>query len=120
MFVPIDAICALHLGARARADGHHRDDRADADDDAERGQQRAQLVAQERAHRDLTSLRASMTAHGAARCASRRLRARRSSRLDVAVADDDDALGVGRDVGLVRDEDDRDAALVVEAAGRAP
>ena len=35
--------------------------------------------------------------------------------LDAAVLEDDDAVGVGRDVGLVRDEDERDAALAVEA-----
>src|SRR5262249_27997018 len=39
------------LGLGALADGHHGDDRADADDDAERGEKRAHLVAQEGAHR---------------------------------------------------------------------
>src|SRR5215213_5677268 len=35
--------------------------------------------------------------------------------LDAAVLEDDDAVGVGRDVRLVRDEDERDASLAVEA-----
>ena len=37
----------LDLRLRPRPDGHHRDDRADADDDPEGGQERAQLVAQD-------------------------------------------------------------------------
>ena len=39
----------LDLRLGPRADGHHRDDGADADDDAERRQERAQLVAEDRA-----------------------------------------------------------------------
>ena len=38
----------LHLRLRARADGHHRDDRGDADDDAERREERPHLVPQHR------------------------------------------------------------------------
>src|ERR1019366_2305562 len=41
----------LDLALRAGADGHHRDDRADADDDPERGQERAHLVPQDGAQR---------------------------------------------------------------------
>jgi hypothetical protein len=39
----------------AFADRHHRDDGADADDDAQHGEKRAQLVAPERAERDAKS-----------------------------------------------------------------
>ncbi len=42
----------LDLRLGARADGHHGDDGADADDDAERGEERAQLVAQDGAQGD--------------------------------------------------------------------
>ena len=42
----------LDLRLGARADRHHRDDRADADDDPERRQERAQLVPEDRAERD--------------------------------------------------------------------
>ncbi len=40
--VPRLLICSLRL--RALADGHHHDDRTDADDDAEHRQQRPHLV----------------------------------------------------------------------------
>ena len=43
---------ARHAGLRALADGHHRDDRRNADDDAERRQEAARLVAHERGDRD--------------------------------------------------------------------
>ena len=41
------------LRLRAVADAHHRDDRADADDDAERGKNGTQFVSAQRAERDL-------------------------------------------------------------------
>ena len=41
----------LHLRLRAIADADHRDDRADADDDAERGERGAQLVSPQSARR---------------------------------------------------------------------
>nr|WP_293251655.1 hypothetical protein [Nannocystis sp.] len=43
---------ALHLGLRALADRHHRDHRADADDDPQHREERAHLVAQQRQHGD--------------------------------------------------------------------
>ena len=43
------------LRFRAVADADHRDDRADADDDAERGQNGTQFVLAQRAHGDLES-----------------------------------------------------------------
>ena len=45
--VPIAANGLLDPGLGALADRDHRDDRADADDDAERGEERADLVAQD-------------------------------------------------------------------------
>ena len=45
-----------HLGRRAVADRHHGDDRADADDDAEHGQKRAQRIAQDRLQSQLDRL----------------------------------------------------------------
>ena len=42
----------LDAGPRPFADRHHGDDGGDADDDAQRGEERAHLVAQERAPRD--------------------------------------------------------------------
>jgi hypothetical protein len=42
----------LDLRRRAFADGHHGDDGADADDDAENGQRRAQHIAADFAQRE--------------------------------------------------------------------
>ncbi len=42
----------LHLRRRTFTDGHHGDDRADADDDAENGQRRAQHIAANFAQRE--------------------------------------------------------------------
>ena len=55
-FVPIAANACSTVRLGALADRDHRDHRADADDDAERGQERAHLVAQQRAHRDAQRL----------------------------------------------------------------
>jgi hypothetical protein len=51
--VPIAVVEGL-LDARlgAGADRHHRDDRPDADDDAQRREERAELVSHDRAQRD--------------------------------------------------------------------
>ena len=45
MLVPADLTCSSIVRLRARAERHHRDDGADADDHAEHGQRRAHLVA---------------------------------------------------------------------------
>ena len=50
--MPSDADALLDRALRAAADRHHRDDRADADHDAEHREQRAQLVRAQRAERD--------------------------------------------------------------------
>ena len=51
-----EGLLDLRLGALA--DGDHGDDRGDADDDAERGEKRAHLVAQQRAERDAQGVQA--------------------------------------------------------------
>jgi hypothetical protein len=51
-FVPVAMICAFDRGLRTGAQGHHRDDRGHADDHAEHGQGRSQLVAAQRLEGD--------------------------------------------------------------------
>ena len=54
---PLDLCLDLLLGAAADRDQHH--DRADADDDAEHGEQAAQPVGAQRVQRDAKRLRQS-------------------------------------------------------------
>ena len=115
-FVPERLELVLGLEPRSLADPDRRDHARDADDDAERRQERAQLVARERAKRDLQDVAG--LRHGAAPLrAAGGAAARRfvtgTSRQDLPVAERDDAPGVLGDVRLVRDEDDR-LPLVVQ------
>ena len=50
-----NGIC--HTLRHAHADGHHRDNSADADDDAEHRQERAQLIGKKRIDRDAHAFR---------------------------------------------------------------
>ena len=104
----------LHCGVGALADAHHGDDRGDADDDAEHGQRRAQLVApqraQRRAHGHAQELHVlDVPARRLAACALRLLHVRH----DLPVAEGEDALGVGGDVRLVGHQHDRDALIAL-------
>ena len=109
----------LHLGPVADAD--RGDDRRDTDDDAQHGEQRAHLVPAQGAQRNPEggeySHALSCTAFGLPQAFQFRLGMQavrhRLVADDLAVAHDDVALGVARDVQFVRDHDDRDA-LVVE------
>ena len=109
----------------ARADRDHRDHRADADDDAERGQERAHLVAQERAHRDRRGRVAAGSSQSSTPPGAAIARwpgaapAPASRRPDEAVAHLDHARGVRGDVRLVGDQHHRDAARR-PAPGTAP
>ena len=110
-FVPIAANACSTCAFAPFADRHHRDDRADADDDAERRQERAQLVAQQRAQRDAERLPAGSCGAASARrrdAVGRRGRLSASSERTRPSLHDDDARRVLGDVGLVRDEDDGD------------
>ncbi len=120
--VPIEAEGLLDAGPRPFADRHHGDDGGDADDDPQRGQKRAQLVAQERAPRHADDVAGAhlRPGHGAAATASApgmacaaRERLDPAIVLDEAVAHDDHPTRVRGDVGLVGDEDDGHP-LVVE------
>ena len=96
---------AVDLAARAGADGDHHDHRADADDDAERRQDRAQHIGAQCGQRDLQAVEDDSfggppRGYGPAGW---------TVLDDVAVAEQDAALGIGGDVGLVRDHDDGDA-----------
>ena len=115
---------------RALADLHHRDDRRDADDDAQRRQHRAHDVAAQGAGRPVSNgavrHRMALRHLGATAAMSRPVRRRLGRRrrvgavLDQAVADADRPLGVAGDVGVVRHQDDRDALLARSAAGTSP
>ena len=126
----------LHRVVGALPDGHHRDQRGDADEDAEHGQRRAHLVARQRLRRRGQDHQAEGPGkRGSARHFRRRMRVkdrqvrrrrrwRRDGGLlalvgeDAAVAHRHHAVGVGGDVGLVRHQDDRDAFLAVELRQR--
>ena len=125
---------------RAAAERHHRDDRADADDHAEHRQGGPHLVAVQRLQRDPErheyrhgallrhaaevfrgepDRRPTFCRSGFGRrqrgqllAASRRWRS--SDRPESAVAEPHEPRAVLRDVRLVRDQDDGDAALDVE------
>ena len=128
-FWPKAGDLGLDLGLGAVADADHGDDRADADDDAEHGQQRAQEVPAQRAQGDLGGWRevswheldgllflvelAQGFAPAMSRCWHRLVVD------DAAVAHDDVALGVAGDVQLVGDHDDGDA-LARSASGTRP
>ena len=110
--VPIAAnacsTCALAPGA----DGHHRDDGADADDDAERGEERAQLVAQDGAEGDAQRLEGvhCAPARGLPRgSGDGRLGLLPHVRHDAPVLHLHDARRELGDVRLVRDQHDGDA-----------
>ena len=120
----------FHLRLRAVADADHGDDRADADDDAERGQRRAQLVAPQRAQRDPESreephrrarlfdahtaaVRASLAVIFASSC--RRDQPARAPAMSLTTRPSRMTMiapRVAGDVRLVRDHDDGDALVV--------
>jgi hypothetical protein len=118
----------------AAPDGHQRDHRADADDDAQHGQDAAQLVGGQRAHGNAHRLDDFHGATSPHRCrwgqggAIRNGRGRaprercrrcppwpaRSSELDQPIADAHHALAILGRLRVVRDEDDGDAPLLVQ------
>ena len=117
-------LCDLlgHAGLRAGAHRHHGDDRAHADDDAEHRERAPQLVDAQRAEGDARagedvhagrlpprrSARGRLASIGARRSGSATassLISRPSRKVRIRA-------GVAGDVGLVRDEHDRDAGAV--------
>ena len=116
MFVPIAAKTPRHARLGALADGHHRDDGRDADDDAERRQEAARLVAPERRHgdgHDVGEVHAVTLPSPAVRgscCVSETILPSRTTTI---------ARRVAGHVGLVRHEDDGEPRRA-RAPGRAP
>ncbi len=116
----------LVLDARLRAGthGHHRDHRADADDDAEHRQRAAQLVHAQRGEGDTQrgqEIHAARPAVSAVRVASAvraSLGAFRVSVSEPAVAERQQAGREGGDVVFVRDDHDGDAAARSTPAAR--
>ncbi len=113
-FVPSEEICAWIDACEPWPDRDHRDHAGHADDDAERRQRRAQLVARDRLQPDLQDgdeleHRASPTP----RSPARRCAATAPVVDDQAVAEHHRPLGVLRDVRFVGDQHDR-LAVVVE------
>ena len=128
-----------HRRVRAIAHRHHRDQRGDADEHAEHGQRRAQLVASDRLYRGGDDHRREGQRRNAGRASRRAVsrmkdqrrrrclrRARgldgrrRGGRLapvvgnDPAVAHGDDPARIFGDIGFMRDDDDRHALIAVE------
>ena len=129
-----------HRVVRALADGDHGDQRGNPNEDTQHGQRRSHLVAGERLEcRGHDHQGESLHSARAAGCSRRRwLRAgkrtgrqysgRRSRlrtsgwlsfvRYHLSVPHRDDAVGIGRDVGFMRDDNDRNAPLAVERLKR--
>ena len=128
-----------HRRVRAIADRHHGDQRGDADEHAEHGQRRAQLVASDRLYRGRDDHRREGQRRDAGRArrravsrmknqrrrrcvrrarglGGRRRRGRLASlvRDDQPIAHGDDPPGVGGDIGFMSDDDDRHALIAVE------
>ena len=114
MVIRLEPSCEMLVdrpAVAAGADRHHADHRGDADDDAEHRQ--ARTAARWRAGRNAVRIVSYMFTLSPPPRGRRRPRGTRrpSSLVDAisAVANMNDALGVGGDVRLVGDEDDRDA-----------
>ena len=86
----------------AGSDGHHGDDRGNADHDAKQGQDRAQRIAPDRLEGELDRF----PQHQAA--------SRSVVGVDAPVDEPDGALRIGRHVRLMGDHDHRDALLRIE------
>ncbi len=110
--MPIEANASSTAERGALADGHHGDHRADADDHPQRGEERAQLVPEQRPDRDpqrLELVHPHLLLGEGGRVGPRRDLPAIAG--DVPVADHDDSPDERGDVRLVGDQDDGDAAL---------
>ncbi len=121
----------------ALPDRHHRNQRGDADEDAEHGQRRPHLVARQRLHgggqdhhtEGPGQRRAAPHLRGGMRVKDRQIRRRRGRcpgkagglalvGEDAAIAHRHRASGISGDIGLVRHQDDGDALLAIELRQR--
>ncbi len=106
----------LHRLRGAVAQRDHGDHGADADHDAQDGEERAQQVAPDRAQREQQGVEQHQRCSAPQRRGGRRRRVRVGRvAVDAAVDEMHHAPGVGRHVGLVRDHQHGDAVVHVQA-----